>query len=313
MTHLFSDIKRTIICLATLVGLAACTVEVPSHVIQPAEMESLLYDYHLMQAMAGDLKSSEGFKRKQYEQYVFDKHHVTEAEFDTSLTWYMRHTKELEAIYKNLNTRFTNKKEELAAHIPPYERTDRMSKAGDTVDVWDDFRLTRLTASPLTNKMTFILVPDSNYHPRDSFEWRLNAHFLGDTAESRAIMGMALMYDKDTIGLAQQIDSTGSYALTLACDSAYKLEEIHGHVYYYSRKGDGDNYDLTPSADTLPEVRILPVADLLISDISVMRYHRPEPPVADSTTAAEDSTETSGSTAAEEATKASGSTSSSTD
>lgn len=274
MTQLFKDIKFMAVCLTAFVWLSACTVEVPSHIIQPQEMENLLYDYHLMQAIAGDLKSTEGFKRKQYEQYVFDKHHVTEAQFDTSLTWYMRHTKELEAIYKNLNTRFSDKKEELAAHIPPYERTNRMSKAGDTVDVWDDFRLTRLTASPLTNKMTFILTPDSNYHPRDSFEWSLKAHFLGDTAVSHAVMAMTLLYDEETIGQSQQIDSTGTYSLSLACDSAYQLKEIHGHVYYYTKHPTDEARPHTSDKDSLPEFRILPVADLLLSDIAIMRYHR---------------------------------------
>ncbi|MBQ8868036.1 MAG: DUF4296 domain-containing protein [Bacteroidaceae bacterium] len=288
MKHLFKDIKHIAAGLATLIWLSACTVEVPSHIIQPDEMENLLYDYHLMQALAGDLKTSEGYKRKQYEQYVFDKHHVTEAEFDTSLTWYMRHTKELEAIYKKLNNRFSDKKEELAAHIPPYERSNRMSEPGDTVDVWDDFRLTRLTASPLTNKMTFILPADSNYHQRDSFEWKLNAHFLGDTAVSRAVMGLTLLYDKDTIGLSQQIDSTGIYTLSLACDSAYKLEEIHGHVYYYERKKENKGHTLPDNNKQLPSFRVLPVADLLLSDIAIMRYHRAAPTEADTTSAPEE-------------------------
>lgn len=286
MTHFFKDIKRIALCLATSAWISACTVEVPSHVIQPKEMENLLYDYHLMQAMAGDLKSSEGYKRKQYEQYVFDKYNVTEAEFDTSLTWYMRHTKELEAIYKNLNTRYATKKEELAAHIPPYERIERMSEAGDTVDVWDDFRLMRLTTSPISNKMVFKLSPDSNYHQRDSFVWKLNAHFLGDTAVSRAIMGLTIMYDKDTIGQSTLIDHSGEYALSLACDSSFQLKEIYGHVYYYENKEESTEHQ-TAHTDSLPEFRVLPVADLLLSDIAVMRYHRTDTlSVADTTSVA---------------------------
>lgn len=286
MKKLLNGIKRTAAGVASLVWLSACTVQVPSHIIQPDEMENLLYDYHLMQSVAGEVKSSEGFKKKQYEQYVFDKHNVTEAEFDTSLTWYMRHTGRLEAIYKNLNRRFTAKKDELAAHIPPYERIEQPSKAGDTVDVWNDFRLTRLTTSPIANKMTFILKSDSNYHPRDSFAWSLNALFLGDTASSRAVMAMALMFDKDTVGVSQQIDHSGDYTLSLSTDSSFQLKEIHGHVYYYSRLTDKEEH--RASADSLPEFRALPVADLLLSEIAVMRYHRADSLTADSTTLAAD-------------------------
>ncbi len=283
---MFKEIKHIVWCLIAMVWMSACTVEIPSHVIQPQEMENLLYDYHLMQAMAGDLKSSEGYKRKQYEQYVFDKHHVTEAEFDTSLTWYMRHTKELEAIYKNLNDRFSTTKEKLAAHIPPYERTSRISKAGDTVNVWDDFRIARLTVSPFTNKLNFILPTDSNYHTRDAFEWKLNAHFLGDTALTQAIMGLTLIYDNDTVGSSCIINQTGSYSLSLTNDSNYQLKEIHGHVYYYNRNNEkAGNTSVTMKSS--PEFSVLPVADLILSDIAIMRYHRPETVTTDTVSVTE--------------------------
>ncbi|MBR3895487.1 MAG: DUF4296 domain-containing protein [Bacteroidaceae bacterium] len=287
MKQMFKEIKHTVWCLVAIVCLSACTVEIPSYVIQPQEMEDLLYDYHLMQAMAGDLKSSEGYKRKQYEQYVFDKHHVTEAEFDTSLTWYMRHTKELEAIYKNLNDRFSTTKEKLAAHIPPYERTNRITKAGDTVNVWDDFRMARLTVSPLTNKLNFVLPTDSNYHKRDAFEWKLNAHFLGDTALTRAIMGLTLIYDKDTVGSSCVINQTGSYSLSLTNDSNYQLKEIHGHVYYYNRDKERLG-EASATMDSLPEFSVLPVADLILSDIAIMRYHRPETVTTDTVSVTEE-------------------------
>lgn len=289
MRHTSFSFKQLALSAIATLWLASCTVEVPSHVIQPEKMENLLYDYHLMQAMAGDLSSSESYKRKQYEQYVFDKHHVNEAEFDTSLTWYLRHTKELEAIYKKLNKRLTAKKDELAAHIPPYERIDQESPEGDTVDVWNDFKLMRLTVSPSTNKLTFILTPDSNYHMRDSIEWRVNARFLGDTAYTRAAMGLTLMYENDTIGTSCIINQSGPYSLALTNDSNYQIKEICGQVYYYNR--DKETNVTRASNDSLPEFPVLPVADLLLSDISIMRYHRPEIVEADTTSTSDETAE----------------------
>ena len=62
---------RIVIALLALpLLLGGCMVEVPSHIIQPDDMEDLLYDYHLMQAMAGELNSSQNHKRKLYEQYL---------------------------------------------------------------------------------------------------------------------------------------------------------------------------------------------------------------------------------------------------
>lgn len=251
--------------LLALSALWGCVVEVPSHIIQPEEMENLLYDYHLMQAMAGDLNSSQNHKRKLYEQYVFDKHHVTEADFDTSLTWYMRHTKELEEIYKNLNKRFTNRKEQLANYLPSSKRIQEMSLAGDTVNVWPDFRLFRLAASDFSNKLLFSLKPDSNYFPRDSFVWSLNSLYLGDTCASRAVMAMTALFDKDTIGVSHEISHSGIHNLHLSCNPEHQLKEIVGYVYYFPLEHDSVSVSDTPTLLT---------RDLLLSDISLMRYHR---------------------------------------
>lgn len=275
-----------LLTLLSFTLLAACTVKVPSEVIQPEEMENLLYDYHLMQSMAAELNSSEQYKRKLYEQYVFDKHHVTEAQFDSSLVWYMRHTRELEEIYKRLNTRFVDKKEELANHLPPNERIRGISPEGDTVNVWDDFRLMRLTTSPIANKLVFEFNSDSNYHMRDSIEWKMNVRFLGDTAKARAVMALTMLLDKDTIGQSRDITQSGDYSLSVACDSNYKLRNLYGHVYYYLRNGE-EQAEGSADTDSLYEYRVLPVGDLLLSDIKLMRYHRKETLRTDTTTVAE--------------------------
>lgn len=278
--------SKIVISLAILIFslLTACTVGVPSNVIQPKKMENLLYDYHLMQSMANELTSSEQYKRKLYEQYVFDKYHVSEAEFDSSLVWYMRHTRELEVIYKNLTKRLTNQREALANHIPPYERVKTISPVGDTVNVWDDFRLMRLTTSPIANKLTFELKSDSNYHMRDSLVWKMSVYYLGDTTKAQAVMALTMLMDKDTIGKSINITHSGTYNLSLACDSNYKLKNIYGHVYYYlNHQGQSIN------DSHYPDDKVLPVEDLLLSDIELMRYHRKEVVKTDTTTVETDS------------------------
>lgn len=278
--------SQFIISLAILTCylLAACTVGVPSNVIQPQKMENLLYDYHLMQSMANELTSSEQYKRKQYEQYVFDKHRVSEAQFDSSLVWYMRHTRELEIIYKNLTKRYTDQKEALANHIPPYEREKTISPVGDTVNVWNDFRLMRLTTSPIANKLTFEMKADSNFHKRDSIVWKMNFRFLGDTARAHAVMGLTMICNQDTIGQSINITHSGTHSLSLVCDSDYTLKNIYGHVYYYLR-----HQDLSMDDINYPDDKVLPVGDLLLSDIEFMRYHRKEIVSTDTATIANDS------------------------
>ena len=73
-------------------GMFACGKKIPSDIIQPEAMENLLYDYHLASTLGNNLSGSETKKRKAYYDYVFQKHQVTEAEFDSSMVWYTRHT-----------------------------------------------------------------------------------------------------------------------------------------------------------------------------------------------------------------------------
>ena len=91
-----------LVAAAVTGALAGCGKQIPSDIIQPAEMENLLYDYHLGTTLQGELPHTESYKKEAYAEYVFRKHGVTEAEFDSSMVWYSRHGEELAAIYDNL-------------------------------------------------------------------------------------------------------------------------------------------------------------------------------------------------------------------
>ena len=85
--------------------LASCKVERPSDVLSPKKMEAVLYDYHLAQVMCNDLNGQDRYKRELYMNYVYEKHHVTRAQVDSSLVWYARYPKDLSAIYEHLDKR----------------------------------------------------------------------------------------------------------------------------------------------------------------------------------------------------------------
>ena len=70
------------------------------NIIQPDRMENILYDYHLSISMGNNLSYSDNYQKEAYKNYVFEKHHITEAEFDSSMVWYTRHTEELASLYK---------------------------------------------------------------------------------------------------------------------------------------------------------------------------------------------------------------------
>ena len=93
------------VTMLALCGMWSCGKKVPEDIIQPQAMENLLYDYHLATTMSNDLPYDENYKKQAYLAYVFQKHGVTEAEFDSSMVWYSRHSDEMNTIYQNLQRR----------------------------------------------------------------------------------------------------------------------------------------------------------------------------------------------------------------
>lgn len=105
--------RRKNITWVWLLGAAfmvGCGKQVPENIIQPDRMENILYDYHLSISMGNNLSYSDNYQKEAYKNYVFEKHHITEAEFDSSMVWYTRHTEELASLYKKLGERFRSEK-----------------------------------------------------------------------------------------------------------------------------------------------------------------------------------------------------------
>ena len=121
------------ICVAAfLTGMGACGKKIPDDIIQPGDMENLLYDYHLASAMTGSLPYDETYKKDAYFKYVFQKHHVTEAEFDSSMVWYTRHSDVLSDIYTRLKGRFEDDARNMKTQVAKRDNQIDVSMSGDT-------------------------------------------------------------------------------------------------------------------------------------------------------------------------------------
>ena len=248
-----------------LCGLFGCGKKVPKDVIQPQAMEDLLYDYHLATTLSADLPYNENYKKEAYLAYVFKKHHVTEAEFDSSMVWYSRHSDEMTTIYQNLQKRMETTAEQLKKQTIRHSGEVSVSLSGDTVDLWQDRTLYWLTAYGLTNKLTFDLKADTSFHEKDRLVWEADFSFLpkGKTS-GRVVMGVNLTFSNDsTQGMTRVVSMSGMQRLVITPDSAFKYKNVTGFMYY------------TGEEET----------SVLVSRIQLMRYRTQEhllPVVSDS-------------------------------
>lgn len=234
--------------------LSGCGKQIPSDIIQPADMQSLLYDYHLAKSLAADLPYNESYKLDAYYDYVFEKHHVTEAEFDSSMVWYARHNDFLGDIYKELNTRLEGEEERMRNQIKMREGEIAVSFSGDTVDVWQERSLFWLTSSELLNKVTFSLKADTSFHHNDVMELKADFRFFPEKLKTNVVMGLSYTYHNDTItGATAVVSTTGEHSLRFKTDSALNVRHINGYMYYEGDTANG--------------------ASVLVNNIRLMRYH----------------------------------------
>lgn len=251
---MYKKISWALIFSATM--LVGCGKQIPKNVIQPNDMESILYDYHLSMAMSNNLSYSETYKKAAYNEYVFKKYHITEAQFDSSMVWYTRHTEELARIYSNIGKRFRDEKGKIQKLLAARENKPAQSLPGDTVDVWSAQKLYWLTEASLTNKIAFEIPSDSNFKPKDSFVWSADYTFLSK-GKQRAAMGFNIIFDNDSvvIGKVKEFTASGTQTLYIKPDSAYQIKSLNGFIYYM-----GD------SAQNL---------GMIVNNIKLTRYHEP--------------------------------------
>lgn len=239
--------------IACLALMTSCGKEIPDDIIQPDQMEEVLYDYHLSIGMG---QSSKNTEREAYKNYLFQKHHITQAEFDSSMVWYTRESKELTEIYESLDKRFKREHAHFERLLDTRDQANSMSfTSGDTVDIWRKASIHWMSNTPLNKQLVFDVKPDTTFHTRDAFRWDMNYHFL---SEGKAVMAMNVIYENDSIlGETKLIDTSGHQSIYLHTDSAYKVKRLNGFIHVLE---DSVQHPL-----------------ILVHDITLNRYHMPEP------------------------------------
>lgn len=237
-------------------GLTSCQVKRPKEVLSDAKMENVLYDYHIAKAMGEEVPYSENYKRVLYVESVFKKHGITQADFDTSMVWFTRNPEALTKVYEKVNARLKAERELIEGLIAKRDRKAQKSQPGDSVDVWMESPLYRLTGMPLNNKLLFTLPSDSNFYDRDTLRWSVRFRFHKNPSDSlyAPLMAMQVLYEKNdtTVSEVRPVREPGVETISLYADTLGKIKEVRGFIYYPMQESH---------------------RPLLADRISLMRYH----------------------------------------
>ena len=258
MNRPFSHI---IVFMASVLCIVSCKPGVPKEVIQPDDMEDILYDYYVSQGIAsmpGPQSGSEDYKRDMYFNSVLNKYGVTRAEFDSALVYYYTRADRFVEIYKSVQERMSEEALNLGATEGEVERfTAMQSLSGDTASIWEGMKSARLMPQAPYNKMQFVQKADTSFRKGDSFMLSFKSDFLYQGGNKDALLYLAVKYTNDSI-VAQATHFSVSGINQLRINSVDLMpKEIMGYFYL------GQGYEKSS------DLRLLS-----ISDIQLIRFHK---------------------------------------
>ena len=232
--------KRILPTLALLMFLLMACDDRPKDVLSRGKMEDVLYDYHIMQGIIDELPSEEReAKAQDYINAVFEKHGITEAQFDSSIVYYNR-------------IQLVNGNNDMMAVF---------ATGGDTTNLWNSAKLLALRNKDLLNRESFTIQADTSFRRQDQFILTLNPLFIRENQGDYDIqlhVGLSILYASGKhAGMTRMLNTSGIQQLTLQTSPDEDIKTITGFFYYRGKK----------------TTRNL----CLIDNISLVRMHQKEP------------------------------------
>lgn len=214
--------------LLVLLTLAGCKAKTPDGIPSERQMENILYDYQLAQALAGARSDSVAYYERYYVALVLEKYGLTAQQFDEAVAYYSGHAEVLGKIYNRINER-------LAEASPGGGQTENayakmLNAKGDTLNLWHE-RDTYVLSATGQNRMEFSIPVDTAVQAGDRLLFEFTPRWLYREGQKEAIICLALHYKGDSVAVVtNQIYSSARQGVTLHVDDK-PLERITGFVY----------------------------------------------------------------------------------
>lgn len=219
--------------------LAGCKPSVPDDFLQPDEMEAVLYDYHLADAMAAQTDNY-GYYQVLYRESALRKHGITSAEFDSSMVYYMRHTERLHDIYESLADRLRDESIALGTSESDINKFSGASTSGDTINLWNgDKSLVLMPLAPYS-VYSYGVVADSSFRAGDSFVLSFRTNFIYQDGMRDGAAVLVVKYANDSVASQfTRVSSSSSYSMRINNDGNLKVKEVKGYFLLNSGSGVG--------------------------------------------------------------------------
>lgn len=244
-------ISLIIACLAFM--LQGCK-DSTSVFISSGDMEDILYDMHLADAMAQEAPGGYDKNVVQYRAAVLKKYNVSQEKFDTSMVYYMRHTDEMHDIYQHIADRMQNEANNIGANVE-----GGISAAGDSADVWSGDKSFILLPNQPYNLHSFNLKPDTTFHKGDRLILSFKSDFIFQDGMRDGVVMLAVTLGNDSVVTrSQHLSSSMPTTLRIDDNDSLGIKGIKG-FFLLTKNNDANSSATTLQLMSISQIRLIRV------------------------------------------------------
>jgi hypothetical protein len=165
-----------------------------------------------------------------YQKAVLKKHGVSQADYDSSMVYYMRHTGELKTIYEHLADRLDAEAKAMGAVVGGAPQLMTLSVDGDTANIWAADRSFVLMQHPAFNSYSFRMEADSTFRAGDRFVFTFDTEFVFQDGTRDAIASLAIRLSNDSIiSRMVRMSSSSEYRIDVTAPDGLEIKSLYGY------------------------------------------------------------------------------------
>ena len=213
------------ILLLLLALFVSCKPSTPSGVLSQDDMVEILYDMHIVQAMAESqpsvqAKASVVALREQ----VLKKYGITQEEWDKSFTYYCNHAELMHEIYLYLSDKTQQHVIAIGGKVQGVQGED-----ADTANIWNQEPHFILMPQSPYDRVLFSVTPDSTFHHGNRVSLQYDAQMIFQDGMRDVAVGLTLYYEGDSIHTQTARITGGDHGvLSVSNPDSLKVSKIAG-------------------------------------------------------------------------------------
>ncbi|MDR2231739.1 MAG: DUF4296 domain-containing protein [Tannerella sp.] len=220
-------IFSTFVSILLFISVAACS-RAPKGVIPEKKMRQILIDMYLADAIisADPTTFNNDENKSALYQSVFEKHHITEAIYDSSLIWYGKNLD----IYMQVNNMALADVKKKIEEMGPVGPDNNKTVNEDSVDIWSTDRYYEFYPAALSNTIIFNIKGTDDYSSGSIFVLGLNVFGLAQGLKSPVDVQLSAQQIDTLVMVHKKIFKDGYYELILRTSPVQRVKQVYGYV-----------------------------------------------------------------------------------